>query len=85
MRPWPPRGGRHNGLRAGAAAACWRSLNCRARPLSCRLHLSNPWHLSRTYVSTVRHSILEFPPAPRLSLPTPDHLIGMPPVVRQFE
>jgi hypothetical protein len=37
------------------------------------------------YVFTVRRSILEFRPAPRLSLPTPDHLIGTPPIVRQFE
>jgi hypothetical protein len=73
-----------------------RSLNYRARPLSCRLYLSNPWRLLAMYVSTVRHSILEFPPAPRLSLPKPDHLIGTPPacahalrrgkpIVRQFE
>jgi hypothetical protein len=61
------------------------SLNCLARPSSCRLHLSNPWPLSRMYVFTVRRSILEFPPAPRLSLPKPDHLIGTPPIVRQFE
>jgi hypothetical protein len=62
-----------------------RSLNYRARPLSCRLHLSNPWRLSQMYVFTVRRSILEFPPAPRLSLPKSDHLIGTPPIVRQFE
>jgi hypothetical protein len=53
--------------------------------MSCRLHLSNPWRRLGMYVSTVRHSILEFPPAPRLSLPKPDHLIGTPPIVRQFE
>jgi hypothetical protein len=48
------------------------------------------------YVFTVRRSILEFRLAPRLSLPTPDHLIGTAPacahalrlrkpIVRQFE
>jgi hypothetical protein len=61
------------------------SLNCLARPSSCPLHLSNPWPLLRMNVFTVRRSILEFPPAPRLSLPTPDHLIGTSPIVRQFE
>jgi hypothetical protein len=61
------------------------SLNCLARPSSCSRHLSNPWPLLRMYVFTVRRSILEFPLAPRLSLPTPDHLIGTPPIVRQFE
>ena len=61
------------------------SLNCQARPLSRRLHFSNPRYRSRMYVFTVRRSILEFPPAPRLSLPKPDHLIGTPPIVRQFE
>jgi hypothetical protein len=52
--------------------------------LSCRLHLLNPSHLSRMYVFTVRLSILEFPPAARLFLPKPDHLIGTPPIVCQF-
>jgi hypothetical protein len=31
------------------------------------------------YVFTARRSILEFPLAPRLSLPKPDHVIGTPP------
>jgi hypothetical protein len=61
------------------------SLNYLARPSSCPQYLSSPWPLLRMYVFTVRRSILEFPSAPRLSLPKPDHLIGTPPIVRQFE
>ncbi len=43
---------------------------------------SNP---PRMFGSTVRHLVQTLPLAPRLSPSTPDHLTGMPPVVRQFE